>query len=293
MTGEGFVRFTRRRAAIIGLWLGSLALTGSLVGILPWLGVIGSGAPIGCIAAYGTGEAFLGQTTDDPASPESLPSVTSPAGWAGTPVAQSNGVALLYYDFVRDPSLDDAVFLRAELLNTNPFPVRIPQLTVTLLDDAGKTIEVLTPIALPGFRLIPAGELLPMFNYVPTNARSFTRTEVSITGGERATDLDQVCTAEGVELRNVTEVERGEQSLTIRGEIVNGSSGPAWTLVYAVIYNADGQYVTYGSWRTDYDHGGEPIAQGTTVPIEIAIPEIVRDPGPDWTYRVTLGAFLD
>lgn len=256
-----------------------------LAALLPARGAVPTrgGAPPECAPTLATEPAIERRVTPVPATPDAA---------AGTPVAAVDGIALDSYGFVVDDL--DGLWLRAEVVNTNPFAVHVPQLELRLLDRGGREVELLDTQPLPAAVLIPPGGRMPMYGYVMSDIGPWEREEIRLVPGRPATERDRFCAptdlrVEGV-VEAVEEVVEGSFNdrivrLFVRGEVVNDGPAPVRARAHLVFSDASGRYVANAGGTRDT---GPPIPAGGRGSFEVSIPLTALQPG--WTYRVMITA---
>ncbi|MDQ3779697.1 MAG: FxLYD domain-containing protein, partial [Chloroflexota bacterium] len=113
----------------------------------------------------------------------------------------------------------------------------------------------------------------------------WAREEIQLQGGGPVADLQLIFYAEGLEIRNVNEVEKSADTLRVLGEVHNGgATGATLVQVEAAIYNADGRYAGREFTFVDAD----VLLAGESSAFEI---DGQIDAGPDWTYRLLVSGW--
>ncbi len=220
---------------------------------------------------------------ETPVTPTAPSTSTPPSTGAfdGTPVTESQGAVLLYYHF-RDTDFGGAIIL-GELRNSTDDNLDAPTLNVTFYDDENRIVDTAEADAL--ISVLKPGETMPIQGGTDLEPGQWVREEIALQGGGPMDNTDAIFYAEGLELREVNEVEKTGDSLRVLGEVHNGGDSPATLVqVQALVYDEDGRFTARLNTFTDMDS----IPVGGSAPFEI---DGRVDAGRGWTYRLIVGGW--
>lgn len=184
-----------------------------------------------------------------------------------------------YYYFAEGRHAD--VYLLGEVRNTTADAVPSPYMLVTLLDDQGNIVGETRPIDL--YPIVPAGGTTPYQVWVdgvdPGTWATSTLEVISYGQGAGA------CTS-GIELQDVTEVQKSADAFEVSGKIYNGGELPLdGALVYVAVYTLDG---VFAGMSNDGIQSTIPPGKSALFSVFGLRPPglLLHDADLDYTYRV-------
>jgi hypothetical protein len=237
--------------------------------------------------AIATGEAeeltSVEETTpSDIPSAGSTPAGTSTRSFEGSPIAESNGIELLYYYF-GEPGFSDRTPIYGELRNTTTSLMQAPTLNLTFYDSEDRLVD--TAEVTPVISILQPGETMPIEGATDLTPGSWAREEFTLDGADVATDISLIFFAQGLEIQDVNEVAKTDDALRVLGKVHNAGATAANLLIVKVLfYDADGRFAGYAFGQTS----GDSVPAGGDVSFEV---DRSVDLASGWTYRIVVSGW--
>jgi hypothetical protein len=201
-------------------------------------------------------------------------SLASPS--AGTPVASSNGIDVLY-TYTMESSYGSS-YVYGELYNGTDAISEAPSISATFFDADGKIVDTVS--LSPVISLIAPGDTIGFSGYSTESPDAWTRYTIEVYGGGPASDTTIGSRASGLEIRNINEVEKTDKRIRVLGEVFNGGSRTATSVgVKVLLYRSDGRFA--GTGYASFNGGDLAPGDSGSFKVDGSI-----DVGPDWTYRL-------